>query len=86
MTKEEIIERFDGKEPSVRWVDMGVLNELSAHCDLSLKIERLTMCYYYDVSIDALVKSQISKEGIEGLYEGGWGLSKDKEHLIIYTP
>ena len=44
------------------------------------------MCYYYDVSIDALVKSQISKEGIEGLYEGGWGLSKDKEHLIIYTP
>lgn len=86
MTKEEIIERFGDKEPSAHWVDMGVINELSTHCGLSLEIEKITMSYYYDVSIESLVASGISREGIEGLYEGGWGLSKDKEHLMIYIP
>ncbi len=80
MLKEEIIKKFEGREPLyVSVLDVN-LSKYREYATPMLKFNNNTMDTYYSLPI----KESIDNEIVNSLFDEGWSLNEEENNFIIY--
>ena len=84
MTKEELLELFkDNKLSDSKRISAAALANIIKFVIVNLRIDDDTLDYYYDVSIDDLLGSEMPDEEYEVMKEQGWTINKDFLKILI---
>ena len=84
MTKEELLELFkDNKLSDSKRISAAALANIIKFAIVNLRIDDDTLDYYYDVSIDDLLGSEMPDEEYEVMKEQGWTINKDFLKILI---
>ena len=84
MTKEELIELLkENKLSDSKRISAAALANIIKFAAVNLRMDDETLDYYYDVSIDDLLGSEMPDEEYEVMKEQGWTINKDFLKILI---
>ena len=84
MKKEEIKNILGGNELRFANVSFFEVNELMRYAKVNLKIDSVSLDYYYEIDIEELCKSSIPLDMVNGMKDRGWCISKDGKKIILF--
>jgi hypothetical protein len=84
MSSKEIKEMFTRDEPLSNVVHMTSLGNIMPFAKVDLKMDRLTMNYYYEIDVEEITKSEIPNEEYEQMAKDGWTYDNSSNKLILY--
>lgn len=84
MSSKEIKEMFTRNEPLANVVHMASLGNIMPFAKVNLKMDRLTMNYYYEIDIDEISESEMPYEEYEQMEKDGWTYDNSSNKLILY--
>ncbi len=84
MTKEELLELFkDNKLSDSKRISAAALANIIKFAAVNLRMDDDTLDYYYDVSIDDLLGSEMPDEEYEVMKEQGWTINENYLKILI---
>lgn len=84
MSSKEIKEMFTRNEPLANVVHMTSLGNIMPFAKVDLKMDRLTMNYYYEIDVEEISKSEMPNEEYEQMEKDGWTYDNSSNKLILY--
>ena len=84
MSLEELKSALDGNTLSYGSISASALANIMKFVGVELQMDKHTFDYYYEMSVDDLLKSDMPKEELETLKNQGWSFDNDKKSLILY--
>lgn len=84
MTIEELKQGLGENKPSFSNVSMAQLANIMTFVEVSLNMDEKTLDYYYSISVDDLLKSEMPLTELETLKKDGWSLNNEEDKLIVY--
>ena len=84
MKKEEIKGILGKNELRFVSVSFFEINELMRYAKVNLKMDSVSLDYYYEIDIDELCKSDIPLEMVMGMKDRGWCISEGGEKIILF--
>ena len=84
MTKEELIELLRGNKLSdSKKISAAALANIIKFAAVNLRMDDKTLDYYYDVSIDELLGSEMPDEEYNVMKEQGWTINENYLKILI---
>jgi len=84
MTKEELLELFkDNKLSDSKRISAAALANIIKFAAVNLRMDDKTLDYYYDVSIDELLGSEMPDEEYNVMKEQGWTINENYLKILI---
>ena len=77
VTKEEMDARFGNVEPSTCKISITIVSKYMAYVPVELRMDHLTLDYYYEIDCNAMMKSDITEELLDEMQKYGWGYTED---------
>jgi hypothetical protein len=84
MSLEELKSVLGDNELSFGSISSSVLGSIMNFVEVKLSMDVHTFDYYYEIDVDDLLASNLSKELLETLKTQGWSLTEDDKKLILY--
>lgn len=84
MTKEKLLELFkDNKLSDSKRISAAALANIIKFAAVNLRMDDKTLDYYYDVSIDELLGSEMPDEEYNVMKEQGWTINENYLKILI---
>ena len=84
MTKEELIELLkENKLSDSKRISAAALANIIKFAAVNLRMDDKTLDYYYDVSIDELLGSEMPDEEYNVMKEQGWTINENYLKILI---
>ena len=84
MTKNELIELLkDNKSDERHHISAAALANIIKFAAVNLRMDDKTLDYYYDVSIDELLGSEMPDEEYNVMKEQGWTINENYLKILI---
>jgi len=84
MKKEEIKDILGENELRFANVSFFEVNELMRYAKVNLKMDSVSLDYYYEIDINELCESNIPIEMVNAMKDRGWCMSEDGETIILF--
>lgn len=84
MTKDDILKMFEGTKPMKTHVSAANVSALMRFVNVSLEMDSKNLDYYYNITINEIINSDIPIKLIEDMVKTGWFLDKDKENIRVF--
>lgn len=84
MTKEKLLELFkDNKLSDSKRISAAALANIIKFAAVNLRMDDKTLDYYYDISIDELLGSEMPDEEYNVMKEQGWTINENYLKILI---
>ena len=84
MTLEELKEILGENTLSYSKVSLAELANIMPIVEVSLEMDKHSLDYYYQIDVNELLESKMTKEEVEMLKEQGWSFNDDKTKIILF--
>lgn len=69
---------------SYSYISMASMANIMNYVNVKLQMDRSSLDYYYEISVNELVNSNINEDEIKIMQTQGWSFNNDKSSLILY--
>ena len=84
MTLEELKEILGENTLSYSKVSLAELANIMPIVEVNLEMDKHSLDYYYQIDVNELLESKMTKEEVEMLKEQGWSFDDDKTKIILF--
>ena len=84
MTLEELKEILGENTLSYSKVSLAELANIMPIVEVNLEMDKHSLDYYYQIDVNELLESKMTKEEVEMLKEQGWSFNDDKTKIILF--
>ena len=83
MRKEEIEEILRDNRLGFASVSFFEINELMKYAKVNLKMDSVSLDYYYEIDINELCDSHVPNEVVKNMKDRGWSMSEDGKIILF---
>ena len=65
-------------------VSLAELANIMPIVEVNLEMDKHSLDYYYQIDVNELLESKMTKEEVEMLKEQGWSFNDDKTKIILF--
>ncbi len=84
MTKNDIESILKDNQPSKKVLSASEMVNIMSYVKPKVEIDRNSMEYYYKISIDDLVNSEMPLSDLDDLKNEGWSIDTNSESIILF--
>ena len=84
MTKEEFKSAIEDNDVIARHMTTAEVARMTPYVHVNLDIDSATLDYYYSISMEELLDSDIPDDVLDELKDQGWAFDEKKENIIIF--
>jgi len=84
MTIEELNSAIGDNKIIANHISASEIADITPYAHVNLEIDSGTLDYYYSISVEELLDSEIPESVLNKLREQGWAFDEHKRNIIIY--
>ena len=84
MTKNDIESILKDNQPSKKVLSASEMVNIMSYVNPKVEIDRNSMEYYYKISINDLVNSDMPLSDLDDLKNEGWSIDTNSESIILF--
>lgn len=84
MSKSDVEEIFGNNKVTFSKVEIGDLIDITKYVSLDIKMDKVSLDYYYIINVNELLTSAMPIEILKRMGKNGWSFDEEQENLILY--